>query len=220
MRTFSLDARLSLCAEFVREGSRVADIGTDHAYLPVHLILSGKIPSAIAADIGSEPLKSGTETVVKFSLEDKISLRLSDGLQSINPDEVDDIVIAGMGGETIIGILERAEWIKDSRLRLILQPMTKAHLVVDYLCREGFRIDMQKTCEAADKVYTVMTASYTGEPASPDELFTYMGKLSPETELSDRKFLEIQVRMLRKQSAGDSRYGLLADQISERLENL
>ncbi len=220
MRTPSLDARLSLCAEFVRDGSRVADIGTDHAYLPVHLILSGKIPCAIAADIGAEPLKSGTETVVKFALEDKISLRLSDGLQGISPDEVDDIVIAGMGGETIIGILERAPWVKESRLRLILQPMSKTHLVVEYLYKEGFEITMQKACVAGDKVYTVIAATYTGDISPADELFSYVGKLSPEVESADKKYLETQVRMLQKQSAGDPRYALLADQISERLETL
>lgn len=220
MRFFSLDARLSLCAEFVRSGSRIADIGTDHAYLPVHLILSGKIPSAIAADIGAEPLKSGTETVVRYELQDKISLRLSDGLQGISPEEVDDIVIAGMGGETIIGILERAPWIHDRRLRLILQPMTKAHLVVEFLCKEGFEITMQKACETGDKVYTVIAASYTGTAHTPEEIFTYMGRLNPTSEPADRKYLEGQIRMLKKQGMGDSRYTLLADQITERLENL
>ena len=97
----NLDNRLRLCAEYVRRGSRPADIGTDHAYLPVWLCRNGVCPSAIAADINPDPLSRGRLTVETAKLTGKIELRLSDGLSAISADEADDIVIAGMGGELI-----------------------------------------------------------------------------------------------------------------------
>ena len=101
-----LDNRLLLCAEFVRQDSAVADIGTDHAYLPVYLAQKGKIKKAIAADINEGPLKSGIETINRCGVSDTVSARLSNGLEKISPDECDDVIIAGMGGELICSIIE------------------------------------------------------------------------------------------------------------------
>ena len=86
--------------------------------------------------------------------------------------------------------------------------------------KEGFEITMQKACETGDKVYTVIAASYAETAHIPEEIFTYTGRLNPHSEPADRKYLEGQIRMLKKQGMGDSRYTLLADQITERLENL
>lgn len=114
-----LDNRLRLCAEFVRNGAKLADIGSDHAYLPVWLCQNGKCPSAIAADINPEPLKRGHDTVVEANLTDKIETRLSDGLKSINSGEADDIVIAGMGGELIARIIGDCGFSKDKSKQFI-----------------------------------------------------------------------------------------------------
>ena len=94
---FSLDNRLALCADFVRDGAKVADIGTDHAYLPVWLCRIGKCDTAIAADINPLPLERGIETINNSGLNNRIEARLSNGLEKILGDEADDIVIAGMG---------------------------------------------------------------------------------------------------------------------------
>ncbi|MBR6696632.1 MAG: SAM-dependent methyltransferase, partial [Oscillospiraceae bacterium] len=93
-----LDERLSLCAKFVTEGGIVCDVGTDHAYLVAHLLMSGKSVSAIACDIADGPLLSARTTIEKNNLSDKAEVIKSDGLDNISPDGITDVVIAGMGG--------------------------------------------------------------------------------------------------------------------------
>ena len=97
----NLSERLSAAASLVKGGGILADIGTDHGYLPIYLIQSGKIEKAIAADIGKMPLENARKSVVQYELADKIELRLSDGLNSFRENEVDEIVFAGMGGTLI-----------------------------------------------------------------------------------------------------------------------
>ncbi|MDO5123919.1 MAG: class I SAM-dependent methyltransferase [Eubacteriales bacterium] len=214
---FSLDSRLALCASFVSDGARLADIGTDHAYLPVHLVLEGRISYAIAADIAPEPLKKGHETVVKYRVEDRVETRLSPGLEKISPEEADHISIAGMGGDTIIGILEASPWVKDGKHTLILQPMTKVHRVVKYLYENGFEIVAQDACVAGGKLYTAMKVSYTGNCINVPPEFTYTGILTPETNPMHRRYLEHQIAVLGKRAKGDGKYKVIADKIAERL---
>ena len=133
-----LDQRLSAVAALVRLGSRLADIGTDHAYLPVWLVQNGVCPAAIAADLRPGPLEAARRHVAAAGLEDRISLRLGDGLAPVFPGEADDIVIAGMGGETIAAILAAADWLADARLRLVLQPMSRAEETRRWLLKNGF----------------------------------------------------------------------------------
>ena len=126
-----LDTRLKLAADEVRPGKKLVDIGTDHAYLPAFLVENGICTEAIAADIGKGPLENAKKVVsVSKDLNEKITLRLSDGLKEIRPDEAEDIVIAGMGGILISEILTSAPWVKDETKRLILQPMSHAEDVI------------------------------------------------------------------------------------------
>ena len=109
MRLFSLDERLTVCASLVREGARLADVGTDHAYLPVWLLNSGKITFAIASDINEKPLLRAKATAEKYSAQN-IELRLGSGVSVLTPEDgISDIVIAGMGGEVIANILSQSE---------------------------------------------------------------------------------------------------------------
>lgn len=197
-----LDPRLSLCAEFVRQGCRLADIGTDHAYLPVHLILSGKITGAIAADINKGPLESGIETINRFGVTDKVSARLSNGLEKIQPDECDDIVIAGMGGELICSIIENAQWLKNSDKRLILQPMTRPEALRSYLYLNGFEIDHEQAVESDRRIYTVMLVRFTGSVKTLTDFSAKVGRLSPATRELDRLYLERVLASLRKKKNG------------------
>ena len=128
-----LDNRLKLCSDFVRKGAKLADIGTDHAYLPVWLCRIGRCPSALAADINPEPLKRGEGTIIESGLSDRIETRLSDGLKEIRRDEADDIVIAGMGGELIAKILSECSFATDSSKHFILQPMTRSEVLIAWL---------------------------------------------------------------------------------------
>ena len=144
--------------------------------------------------------------------------RLCPGLEGISPDEVTDIVIAGMGADTIIGILSAAPWLKDRSKRLILQPMTKCERVIKFLYDSGFEITEQKCCIAEGKPYTVMCVEYTAHTNPCTELFTYTGKLCPELYDVDRDFLQLQIKLLMKRSAADEKYRLLAEEIVKRTD--
>ena len=121
-----INSRLLKIAEMVRRGDRVADIGTDHAYLPIYLIQSGKIEKAIAADIGKMPLENARKSVAQYELADRIELRLSDGLNSFKENEVDEIVFAGMGGTLIAEKLKEIPWIKNEKLHFRAERVVQA----------------------------------------------------------------------------------------------
>ena len=121
---FELDERLALCASFVRENSRLADVGTDHAFLPVKLAAEGKILSAVASDVRTGPLKNAESNIRLYGVEDKVRAVLSDGLDDISPELADDIVIAGMGGDLMAGII---------RLHIYMTPPSPAQEIDFYL---------------------------------------------------------------------------------------
>ena len=202
MRAFTLDNRLALCASFVRKGAMVADIGTDHAYLPVWLSLNGVINKALACDINEGPLRAGEATVNKYNLADKITLRLSDGLSRVCEDECDDIIIAGMGGELIAKIMSDCEWIKTEGKHYILQPMTKPEILTRYLYENGFEIIKQEACVCDTKHYTVMLVAYTGKVREFNEADCYIGKLDTSSQYS-KLYLSHILSHLRKRSIGD-----------------
>lgn len=135
-----LSARLQLIADLIPHGSRLADIGTDHAYLPVWLVQQGRISFAAACDVNAGPLERARSTAQRFGCTGALSFRLGDGLACVSPDEVDTIVIAGMGGETIAAILTAAPWTNGTDHRLLLQPMTKAELLRPWLAAHGYAI--------------------------------------------------------------------------------
>ena len=120
----NLTQRLSAAASLIKGGGSVADIGTDHGYLPIYLIQSGKIEGAIAADIGKMPLENARKSVAQHELSGKIELRLSDGLNSFTENEVDEIVFAGMGGTLIAEKLRETPWIKNESLHFVFQPQS------------------------------------------------------------------------------------------------
>lgn len=150
-----LDKRLELCAEFVSGKGTVCDVGTDHAYLAVELIKSGKCSKVIASDINEGPLESARKNVEKYGVSDKVELVLSDGLENIDLHGVTDIVIAGMGGETIIKIMDFYKH-NSYNIRYILQPMTKPEILRKWLYSNNFAITSEKAVEDGDKIYTVM----------------------------------------------------------------
>jgi tRNA (adenine22-N1)-methyltransferase len=214
---FQLDNRLKLCADFVRNGAKLADIGTDHAYLPVCLCRIGRCPSAIAADINPDPLSRGRTTVANAGMQSQIELRLSNGLQKISADEVDDIVIAGMGGELIAKILEECSFSKNSSKNFILQPMTKSELLIEWLCKNGFEIIKQDCCIASKKCYTVLLVKYTGKIIARDESFYYLAKLNPKENETHLLFLQSHINRLLKQAKGDVRFAMLAEKLKNSI---
>ena len=176
----TLDKRLSAVAALVRQGSRLADIGTDHAYLPVHLVQAGVCLSAIASDIGAGPLDAARRTVTENGLTSEIALRLGNGLATVSAGEVEDIAIAGMGGETIVMILEAAPWVQNEGIRLILQPMTRAEDLRRWLLTHGFTILEEHLIIDGRHLYPVMAAEYTAAPVCEDEVAIYGGFFTAE----------------------------------------
>ena len=130
MRDLELTPRLRRLADWVPPGARLADIGTDHGYLPVWLRLHGRVASAIACDLREGPLARARETGRTWGV-DGVDYRLGNGLAVVSPDEADAVVIAGMGGENIAAILARAPWTAGGKHTLLLQPQTREALVED-----------------------------------------------------------------------------------------
>lgn len=194
-----LDDRLAAVAALVRPGSRVADVGTDHAYLPVWLVENGICPSAIASDIGEGPLDSARHTVTAAYLTDRISLRLGDGLSRIEAAEVEDIVIAGMGGETIAAILDAAPFVQDRRLRLILQPMTRGEELRCWLLTHGFAVREEHLIRDKHHLYPVMAAEYTAAAPAEDVLSYYAGFFAPE---EGRPYRQMMAQHLHRRAQG------------------
>jgi tRNA (adenine22-N1)-methyltransferase len=216
MQHLNLKGRLSCCARLVREGSRLADIGTDHAYLPISLCLSDRIPSALACDINPLPLKSAREHIASYGLCDRIATRLSDGLKEVGATEADDIVIAGMGGELIAAILGACPWAKDGEKRFILQPMTRHEALIRFLYANGYAILRQEAVLDDKKYYTVILAAYDGTARDCDDYTAHVGKLTPDNEASVG-FLTKCLNQLRKKAVGDPSLAPTADRIEELL---
>lgn len=210
-----LDGRLCLVADMVPPGARVADVGCDHARLPIALVSSGRCPLVIASDLRRGPLLSARGNVARAGLEDKIELRLCDGLDGIKPGEADCVVMAGMGGILITQIMERASWLKDSSICLVLQPMRDAHLVRRTLWDEGFALECERAAVANHRVYSVLRARYCGITRHYTPTDCYDGLLSGGGELERRK-LEQVVRSLSVQINGLAGSG----KDSQRLDNL
>lgn len=210
------DKRLALCAYFVRKGMAVADIGTDHAYLPIWLVETAGIPRAVAADINEGPLMRARENIKKCGLEEKIGTRLSNGLERIEPDEADDIIIAGMGAELICKIISACGWIRDSKKHLILQPMSKYEVLLRFLYENGFSVAEQKCTQSGGKYYTVILCSYSGKTEEFSETDCFLGKL----DLNDgdsRAFLNKKLCSLKKRAIGEPQLENVISEIEARL---
>lgn len=151
-----LSPRLAMVAGLVPEGARLADVGTDHAYLPAALLQQGKIPSAIAADLRSGPLDRARATAREYDLTRQITFRLCDGLTGIRPQDTDAVAIAGMGGETIAHILSRAPWTRREGTPLILQPMSSQSDLRAWLCENGYCIEKEQLAREGDTLYVAM----------------------------------------------------------------
>ena len=200
----TLDKRLSAVAALVRPGSRLADIGTDHAYLPVHLVQAGVCPAAIASDIGAGPLEAARRTVTENGLSSEIALRLGDGLATVQAGEIEDIAIAGMGGETIAAILEAAPWVKKEGIRLVLQPMTRAEDLRRWLLQNGFSVLEEHLITDGRHLYPVLAAEYTAAPACEDEVAVYGGFFTAE---EGRPYRQMMAEHLLRRARGYYRDG-------------
>ena len=208
-----LKERLYTVSTLVPRGARVADIGTDHGHLPIYLIQQGFASHCIACDIKEKPLENARANLKKVGLT-QIETRLGPGLVPLSPEEIDCICIAGMGGDVIASILKDSPWVENQKYTLILQPMTSADGLRRYLCEKGFFIETERPCQENGKVYTVIKATYRGEPFAPSETFCRAGKITPHTE-AGRKYLNKQLKTLKELVADRTAAGLSADGYQE-----
>lgn len=174
-----LTPRLSAAANFVRSGAFVADVGTDHAYLPIALALSGKISGAVASDINEGPYLRALANVRNHSLENKITALHTAGLCGVENFEPTDIVICGMGGELIASIINDAPWTKNSSIRLVLQPMTHSEILRKHLLDNKFTI-IDETLAKEEKIYEIICAEHTGKTEEYSEAELLLGKKNIE----------------------------------------
>lgn len=179
-----LSNRLKACCDFVHPGDRVADVGCDHGYLGIFLLLQPIAKSVIAADINQMPLDCARRNGEKYGVSDRMSFYLSDGAKSI-PRDFDVLTCAGMGADTMISILEGSPWLQDSRYRLILQCQSRRPELRKYLYAHGYRILHETLAVDGKFLYPVMEVTY-GSCPTPAESDYY---LSPALLKSGSPFL-------------------------------
>ena len=171
-----MNLRLNTLAKMVDPGSRVADIGTDHAYLPIELVKNGKIDYAIASDVAEGPLENAKNDIAAAGLTEQIETRLGSGLETVtHADQIDTVVIAGMGGKLMTDILDRA-WSKDAQFKtLVLEPNIGEAGVRNWLMMHNYKIISEKLIAEAGHTYELIKASLTEEKHEMTEKEIFFG---------------------------------------------
>lgn len=166
--------RLETIYSMITDGIGVADIGTDHGYIPIKLAQNGFSGNIIASDINRMPIETAKRNAEEANVSDRINFLISDGLSAITPNSIDTVIIAGLGGDLICRILDRAEWIMDSHYKLILQPMTKAEVLRYWLVNNGISIESDIPVKDMGKLYSIICARFTSKNTglSDSELYT------------------------------------------------
>jgi len=211
MQLPKLDHRLRTAVPFVRRDAIVADVGTDHAYLPVYLTGTGQAKYAIASDINAGPIERAAQHVAEYGLSDQVKTVRADGLDGLAEYHPTDIIIFGMGGELIVRILRDAPWVKDPAIRLILQPMTHAECLRRYLADEGFHIADEVLSKESGKIYQTVVAEFDGRAYEIDEVTAELGRFAAvknEDEPLRVPFITHRIEVLEAAAAGKEKAGV------------
>lgn len=203
-----LSKRLEMVASFVTEGNRLVDVGTDHGYIPIYLVKKGKVSKAIAMDVNKGPLERAKANIRTNGLEDRIKTRLSDGLMKLKKDEADTVVIAGMGGNLIIKILDEGEEILKSVKELVLSPQSELPLVRKYLYDKGYSIIEETILKEDGKYYVVMKTIRKKQELFEEVFFCYGEYLLKRADpilkefllKEERSFYNIEKELLKQNS--------------------
>ena len=189
-----MSRRMQKLASLVTEGNRLADVGTDHGYIPIALVQAGKIPSAIAMDVNRGPLARAEAHIREAGLATYIETRLSDGLRELGAEDADTVLIAGMGGMLILRILTEGIPHLSGVEELILQPQSDVYRVRDWLQKHGYRVETEELVEEDGKYYPMMRA-VRGQERRMEQAELYYGKAevqrSPEVL---RSYLETKLQ--------------------------
>lgn len=220
---FTLGPRLAQCAALVRPGRSLVDIGTDHAYLPIWLLKTGRIPCAVASDVNRGPLDAARRHAALYGVGEELRLVCSDGLRELSPEDGDEIVIAGMGGELILRMVSETPWLCCPQKRLVLQSMTQAEKLRAGLAGLGFGVTEERAVEENGKVYSVFTACY-GEKPETDLLYPYMGRLDPADPAAGRYAAKVLAdlanRLRGAEHSGDREQARALEEAIEGIEEI
>ncbi|MBR4282922.1 MAG: SAM-dependent methyltransferase [Clostridia bacterium] len=197
----NLSIRLNAVANLIKDNKIVADIGTDHASLPIFLVKEGRANKVYAADINKGPLESAKKNINDANLTDKIETILSDGLKTV-PQDAEEIAIAGMGGKLIAEIIDAAPFTKSEKVGLILQPMSNASFLRRYLYENGYNILTEIAFEDAGHLYSALRAEYNGECIVPTEAQCRVGKLTNNFGEFERAYIEREIGKCEKKIDG------------------
>ena len=209
-----INKRLKACASFIRRGAILADVGTDHAYLPLYLLSEGVIDFAYLSDINEGPLAKAKENAEASGFSAKVSLKLSDGAGALSGLGITDYAICGMGGELIADIIDRAPQLKDGEIRLALQPMSKPEALRKYLFDSGFEIERELYVTDEGKHYVCMLAAFSGRTRSYTDADIHFGREEAFFAAAGDDFLlymNDRLRSLSKIISGKLSGGLSAD---------
>lgn len=200
MDLIKINDRLLDATQFVREGTHLADVGTDHAYLPIYLMQTGKISSAVATDINRGPIDIASKNIAEYGYSSSISTVLCDGLSHVLPSEADDIAILGMGGELIAKIIENTPWLRSPNKRLILQPMTHPERLRAYLLASGFRIVGESITEDRCRIYQTLCTEFDGKARYFGALALNFGELllARGDELTLKQMENMRTQLVRR----------------------
>ncbi len=209
-----LSPRLKEVARFVRNGACVADVGTDHAYLPIYLLKNGIAEYAVATDVREGPLVHARDNVDFYRVSEKVAIYRTDGLVGIEKYSPDDIMICGMGGELILRIVTECEYTRTPGVRLLLQPMSSFAEMREGLSESGYAIESESLVRDGHMIYQVAVFVYTGEKSklSPVELLLGPENVRAKSELF-REYAAIHLRKLERKidSKGGAGYDVLED---------
>ncbi|MEF9940130.1 MAG: class I SAM-dependent methyltransferase [Clostridium sp.] len=191
-----LSCRLETIASFVHEGSRIADIGTDHGYIPIYLVHKNIAISGLAMDVRKGPLKRAETHIKEWGLDDKISVRISDGLMELRPDEADTVIIAGLGGELLMQIMEQGRHVWDGVEHWVLSPQSYIGEVRHFLAENGFLIVRESMVEEEYKYYTIMEAVHGSMIYEKESYYEYGKSLIVEKNPILKEFLQKERRKI------------------------
>ncbi|BED91837.1 MAG: SAM-dependent methyltransferase [Candidatus Improbicoccus pseudotrichonymphae] len=201
-RIFYLSERLYCCTKFINS-DHIADVGTDHAKLPIWLVLNSKIKSAIASDINVCSVEKARRNIKKYNLENSIEPLLSDGFENIDEDKVDEVVISGLGGNTISEILGKCSWKNKKSKRFILQPCTHHYNLRKFLVNNGYKILKEEALIENNKAYSVFLTIFEEINEKYDDLYFFLGEvLNSSNNFYSKYYLEYQIKEIKKKING------------------
>ena len=192
-----LKGRLKLIADKIPQCKIIADIGTDHAYIPIYAVQNGLCKKALATDIRKGPVEIAQKNIGQYGLQEYIEARLGNGIEPVTENEIDVIVIAGMGGTLMEEILFNGFQKARKAKLLILQPMNAVEVVRKWLYESGFEISNEALAQEGSKIYNVICSNWSGHCRQYDEYYYYVGiMLLNESDPLLKNYLQKKLKLL------------------------